>query len=70
MKAIKVKNHRDCGAYFYELTDEQVTWEEVLDYIGAILDEQYCNSGTTVGCTIEAEIVEMTRAQFDEIVQE
>ena len=67
MKVLRIENYRGCDTYYMPLEDKDGTWEEVLSYIEAVLDDQFCKTKTIVGCKIEAEVVEMTSAEIEEL---
>ena len=64
-KFLKVSNYLGFTEYFIPLECTDPTWGEVLDYLESVLDDQYCNTNTIVGCKVPAEIVEMTQDEYE-----
>lgn len=70
MRVLKVQNYQGYDAYHIPLEDRDETWQEVLDYIEGVLDEQYNKHDTMIGVKIDAEIIEMTQAEVDVLLEE
>ena len=69
MQVLMIRNYKDCDEYAIPL-DEVDTWQEVLSYIESALEDQFLELRNNVGCKINAEIVEMTDEEYENLVND